>query len=358
MRLAEFTVEANDWHNAIQAINKLAVPFNGTINISVGKKVLIESRAELAAIKINLPVQSLSGEMKIGIMLENLRLATASKKGLITFYYEDTQLKIECGNYSSAMNTVDFVPYDDIEKQELQYNELDEEACKFLTKAIRQVLLKPNLTTPIMPVLVRLGRKSSLVCCYALDHLAFIKSEFTVSKPLELSMPIELLLNILTVFDQCKIAYNDSIVMCESPWAKLFVSLPATNAFIESKTLIERLQMFMQQSDGSEIELDKKELVDFFGNSKAVASKERSELIFDCQPKLTTITRSTSIGRTRLELPRASKECQYKLDGEYFAEAVNQCKDDKVKLTCYKDLGFTLINTQQGSYMILALNKD
>lgn len=358
MRLAEFSVNADDWHTAIQAINKLAVPFNGTINISVGQKILIESRAELAAIKINLPVQSLSGEMKIGIMLENLRLATANKKGLITFYYEDTQLKIECGNYSSAINTVDFVPYDDIEKQELTYNELNEEACKFLTKAVRQVILKPNLTTPIMPVLARLGRKSSLVCCYALDHLAFIKTDFSVAKPIELSMPIELLLNILTVFDQCKVAYNDSVVMCESAWAKVFVSLPATDAYIESKTLLERLQMFMKQSDGSEIELDKKELVDFFGNSKAVASKERSELIFDCQSKLTTITRSTSFGRTRLELPRASKECQYKLDGEYFAEAVNQCKEEKVKLTCYKDLGFTLINTQQGSYMILALNKD
>lgn len=358
MRLAEFTIDSNDWHNAIQAINKLATPFNGTINISIGQKVLIESRAELAAIKINLPVKSINGEARLGIMLENLRLATASKKGLMTFYYEDTQLKIECGNYSSAMNTTDYVPYDDIEKQELEYNELNEEACKFLIKAVRQVILKPNLTTPIMPVLVRLGRKSSLVCCYALDHLAFIKNEFTVSKPLELSMPIELLLNILTVFDSCKIAYNESVVMCESAWAKVFVSLPATDAYIESKTLLERLQMFMKQSDGSEIELDKKEMVDFFGNAKAVASKERSELIFDCQQKLTTLTRSTSIGRTRLELPRASKECQYKLDGEYFAEAVNQCKDEKVKLTCYKDLGFTLINTQQGSYMILALNKD
>lgn len=358
MRLAEFTIDSNDWHNAIQAINKLATPFNGTINISIGQKVLIESRAELAAIKINLPVKSINGEARLGIMLENLRLATASKKGLMTFYYEDTQLKIECGNYSSAINTTDYVPYDDIEKQEIEYNELNEEACKFLIKAVRQVILKPNLTTPIMPVLVRLGRKSSLVCCYALDHLAFIKNAFTVSKPLELSMPIELLLNILTVFDSCKIAYNESVVMCESAWAKVFVSLPATDAYIESKTLLERLQMFMKQSDGSEIELDKKEMVDFFGNAKAVASKERSELIFDCQQKLTTLTRSTSIGRTRLELPRASKECQYKLDGEYFAEAVNQCKDEKVKLTCYKDLGFTLINTQQGSYMILALNKD
>lgn len=358
MKLAEFVVDSNVWQSAIQAIVKLAVPFNGTINIVVNESVMIESRAELAAVSIKLPVESVSGSAKIGVVLENLRLAS-NKRGKITFAYEDTQLKISSGNYNSAINTVDYVPYDDIEKQsDLEFADLSEESCKWLSKSVKQVTLKPSLTTPIMPVLVKLGKKSSLVCCYALDHLSFIKTEYTVSKPIELSMPVDLLMNILSVFTECKIAHTDSIVACENDWISAYVSLPATDSYIESKTLLERLQMFMKQTDGSELELDKNEIVEFFGNAKAVASKERSELIFECDDSKTTITRSTSLGRASVEMPRASQSCSYKLDGEYFAEAINQCKNEKVKLTCYKNLGFTLINTLSSSYAILALNKD
>ncbi len=365
MRLAEFTVNSDDLQRALQAIMKLAVPFNGTINIAISANgVEIESRAELSALKINLPILSCNGDIKLGVTFENLRLATAGKKGVLTFFYEDTRLKIEVANYSSAIGTIDFMHYEDIEEHnDLVFNNIDAATAAWMLKSTRAVQLKPNLTTPIMPVLVKLGQDESLVACYALDHLSFIKdSEFKTEKNIELSMPVETLVNILSVFDEFKLGYNDSVVVCKSDWASVSTALPATDAYIESSTLIDRLALFTSQEDGSELEFSKKEINDFLGNSKAVASKERCELIFDCQEKITKVERSTAFGNVRLELMKATKPCRYKLDGEYFAEALKQCKtkdeDDKVKIACYKDYGFTLINTQPGSYTIVALNKD
>ena len=95
---AEIVVESSVLSEAIKSILKLATPYTGSVNFSVTKdKIVIESRAELSIIIIELPFVSCTlshDKITFSLVLDQLRIATTSRKGNIKLVYDNSKFII------------------------------------------------------------------------------------------------------------------------------------------------------------------------------------------------------------------------------------------------------------------------
>ena len=192
---AEIVVESSVLSEAIKSILKLATPYTGSVNFSVTKdKIVIESRAELSIIVIQLPFVSCSlshNKITFSLVLDQLRIATTSRKGNIKLVYDNSKFIIAASRYRSELMTTDYVEYPaPVSLKDANVLKITAEQSKWLFDIINSVALKPTAISPIMPVNVHISKASTIVACYARDHIVFIKDD-ALTGNLDFAIPVE-----------------------------------------------------------------------------------------------------------------------------------------------------------------------
>lgn len=359
--LAKVTFAGNALKEGIAAVLKLAAPYTGTVNITITQdEFLIESRAELNIAFVKIPTESIELQeevVRFGIMIEQLRLAIGNKKDKITLSLENVVLKIAAKNYRSELTTIDYIEYPKVAKQDSETLVITKEQSEWLKSTANSVALKPNLISPIMPVTVHADNSGITVACYARDHIVFTQSDKITGK-IDFSIPIESFAAIFSVFgkDEFKLMASESYVHAKNDLYEVYISLPATDAYLPVDVLLTRLTAF-KESNGSDVIINYKELTEFFSNIKAVMMTERPEVGITTSKGKAIFSCKTSLGNVQFACVNETDDAiDIKLDAEYLKEAVSKTDKKDVKIKCCQNDGFVLIPLKDESCSVIALN--
>lgn len=360
---AEVIVDNNELSTAIKNILKVAAPYTGSANFTVTKdKLIIESRAELSIAFIKIDVESAKisyPKITFSLSLEQLRVATASRKGKIKLIYDNSKFIIAASKYRSELMTTDYIEYPPPNAmKDAKVIKVTEQQSKWLYNSISSVALKPTAISPIMPVNVHIDDKGIVVACYARDHIVFIKDD-ELKGNLDFAIPIEAFAAIFSVFKDSEftLTSTESFLKASSESVVAYTSLPATDSYMTNDVLLPRIDAFLS-CNSTEIEIPYKDLSAFFSNSRAVATAERAEIIFKANASKTLLECTSVNGSIKASFDGCKGEaCSIKLDAEYLQEAIS--KTDKAKgvvIKCSQEQGFVLIPLKSNAYSVIALN--
>lgn len=361
---AKVKVNAEIFSEVIASIARVAAPFNGSINIEVKNGQLkIESRAELSILFVDCPTEAITGECRFGVMFDALKAACSHRKGELVLSYENSVFKVAAKNYKTELATVDYVEYNDPVKVDETILEISAEQSQWLKEAINIVALAPNLTSPIMPIAVKVNAEEVFVACYCRDHIAFIRDNELLSEtPLEFAIPSDAAIALFSIFNKSNftLASSSTFVKAYNHVFTLYLSLPATDAYLPHDLLQQRITLFLG-SESTDIHLPFEEMTAFFANSKSVATKERGEILVQTSAKRSVLSRTTSNGTVKaaFEGNKANSTVELKLDEEYLKEAIGKIdkKEKEVIIKCQDQQGFVLIPGKKNSHSVIALNK-
>jgi hypothetical protein len=360
---AEIVVESSVLSEAIKSILKLATPYTGSVNFSVTKdKIVIESRAELSIIIIELPFVSCSlshDKITFSLVLDQLRIATTSRKGNIKLVYDNSKFIIAASRYRSELMTTDYVEYPaPVSLKDANVLKITAAQSKWLFDIINSVALKPTAISPIMPVNVHINKASTIVACYARDHIVFIKDD-ALTGNLDFAIPVEAFAAIFSVFKDSEftLTSTESYLKAENNNIVAYTSLPATDAYMSNEILLPRIDAFLQCNE-TELKIPYKELAAFFSNTRAVATAERAEIAIKANSKKTLLECNSVNGSIKASFEGCvGQECDIKLDAEYFQEAISKSnKDQEVIIKCNQEQGFILLPLKNNAYSVIALN--
>lgn len=359
---ATITVDSKILLNTIQVINHAAAPYSGSVNVVCKDGTFsIESRAELSTINTVVPTESIEGNAEFGVMLDTLQSACSGRAGIITITYENTVLSIKSKGYKIDLASVDYVAYSPVAKPNADSVKISVEQSNWLKSAISLVALTPNLTSPIMPVAVSIDSDGTTVACYARDHISFIKTAELVSdSKIEFAIPVESAVSLFNTFKDAEFTLiaEESYVHAENNICSLYISLPATDAYLPYDELQSRIDVFMS-SEAPTITIPIAELNTLFGNCKALATKERGELIIKSNTKKTIISKTSANGTANALFTGCSEgSLEIKIDEQYFQEALSKVdkKSDAV-IKCNADMGFIVVPGKNDCYSVIALNR-
>lgn len=354
-------LESDLIQEALRVALRLAPPLTGNVILeSDGSKLKLKSASDLARCSITIP-GSVQGEALFAIPTDSLRDATKGRKEL-EVVFDKSMLNIKNGRYVAKLSTVDAIQTDeDAEpsKDKGQTWKLTPEQATWLKTAVATVALKPSVAEgAFMPVSVKLTKKAAFVSCYDNNHMAFINSK-DVQGDLDVTLPIETFNAVLDVFNkvQCTMTVTNSALRVRNKLVDVLLSLPDVDneEMIAVDTVIEKAKEALA-AKGKSIEVAKSELVSFMDNARAVATKERSEIVAEIEPGKLKLSVVTTNGSSKIVLKANTKtKGSFKIDFEFFDEAVRKGAETLVlKLV---DDSFLMVEGRE-SYAVMALNQD
>lgn len=360
--LADIIVDNSKLKDAISTVLKLAPPYTNAANLTVeNNQLTIESRAELsiAIVKVDLESATLSQDkVSFGIDFNQFRIATANRKGNIKLTYTGAVLLISATRYKTELITVDYVQYPAVPVIDAKQLVINKEQSKWLNSIVNTVALKPTAISPIMPISVYIDKESITASCYSRDHIIFIKSD-ELKGDLEFAVPIETFAAIFSSFGNSEftLTASDVYLKAENNQYMAYMSLPSTDAYMPTETLLERIKIFSENCN-SELSIDYKELSNFFSNCRAVATSERAELIIFSNKDKTVLECKSVLGYVKTSFAGCTGEdINLKVDAEYFQEAISKCdKTLEVTIKCSQEMGYILIPLKNKAYSVIALN--
>ncbi len=354
----KITIESSALQEAIRVAGRLAPPLTGNVTFeSDGKKAFLHSASEVNRCSINMPCNVEGKAITFAIGLNALKDATKGRKTL-EIVFDKTMCKIKSGSYSCELPTVDALEME-TSKEAVKGTAIKVTAdqATWLKSALSTVALKPTaLLSFFMPVFIKLTAKGAFVTCYDSLHLAFINSK-EITGEMELTLPIDMMMAVLDTFNgsDFKLEVTQSTLYVANKLVKVSLSLPQEEEGIKGPDVLEKSRE-VSKINGKEIVVAKQQMLEFFDNARAVATKERSE-----------VTITTDSGKIRLEVntPNGSSkaivkaDCKVKttskIDFEFLDEAVRKCPDEvSMKLVDGAFISFKL----KAATVLVSLNQD
>lgn len=355
----KITIESSALQEAIRVAGRLAPPLTGNVTFeSDGKKAFLHSASEVNRCSINMPCDVEGRATTFAIGLNALKDATKGRKTL-EIVFDKTMCKIKSGNYACELPTVDALEIEATKEQaKTTQIKVTADQAVWLKSALTTVALKPTaLLSFFMPVFIKLTSKGAFVTCYDSLHLAFMNSK-EITGDMELTLPIDMMLAVLDTFNGAPftLEVTQSTLYVSNKLVKVSLSLPQEeDGGIKGADVLEKARE-VSKIDGSEIVVAKQEMLEFFDNARAVATKERSE-----------VTMRTVAGKVRLEVntPNGSSkgdlkaDCKTKstskIDFEFLDEAVRKCPDSvSMKLVDGAFISFKL----KSATVLVSLNQE
>lgn len=355
------TVDSEMLQEALRVALRLAPPMTGNLTLeSDGSKLSLKSASDVARCTIVIP-GTVQGEALFAIPTESIRDATKGHKEL-SLEFDKSMLNVKSGRYSAKLSTVDAIQSDedsDQSKEKPQVWKLTTEQASWLKTAVSTIALKPSVSvTSFMPVSVKLTKKAAFVSCYDNNHMTFINSA-DVTGDLDVTLPLDTFNAVLDVFNKvsCTMYVSSSSLRVRNKLVDVTLSLPSVESdeVIAVDAVIEKAKEALG-AKGKAIEVAKSDVVAFLDNARAVATKERSELIADVEPGKLKLSVTTTNGSSKILLKANSKaKGSFKIDFDFFDEAVRKGAESLViKLV---DSSFIMISGPH-AHSIMALNQE
>lgn len=327
----QLTVDGLILQEAIRVVAKLAPPVSGSVTIQVANsKAYMHSVAELSRVSILMP-GTVDGEATFAIDLNTLKDASKNR-GEITCKYEKTLFKIKSGSYLAELATSDALNVEEDDDRKVgTIIKLSSEQSTWLKSAVTTVALKPiTILSSFMPVTVKLSDKGAFVSCYDTEHMAFLNSK-EITGDMDVTLPADMLQAVLDTFSKAplKMQMGVSNLHVSNALIKVSVALPQAedNSSVSADDVINKAKSAIKEA-GLDIEVSKKDILDFLDNSKAIATKERGELTIQTEKGKLKLEVVTSNGTTKTVLKaNVLTSVKVKVDFEFFNEAISKCPE-------------------------------
>jgi hypothetical protein len=352
-------IDAAIIQEAVRIALRLAPPISGNFTLEANQnKLYLHSETDLSRCSVLLPCDMASDDMTFALPVDALREATRGRKQM-TAVLDDSLLKIKSGKYAVALTTQDAIERDEDQRPSgatsfhLTYKQLT-----WLKSAVARVALKPtqNLTT-FMPILIQFTDKSAFVCCVDDNHMMFTTTK-TIVGDLDITLPLETVTALLDTFGtgDCELVVTNAALYANNPVAEVMLALPDTKEVVPAEIVREKAKEALR-ADGAVVELDKKEVKDFLYNARAVSDKSRLELQVHIEPDSALLAVKTTVGTAKTKLEATTKaSCDFRIDLEYFEEALNKSKDsDTVK---FKYVESFIVIYCSDAYSLISLNQE
>lgn len=351
-----FKIDAAHIQEALRVIGRLATPDSGNVTISSnGKKVFIHSSSETSHCSINIPAAVEGKAGTFAISMNALRDATKGRKEL-EVEYAKTMCRIKSGSYRCELATVDALEVEAQEEERKTKVEFSGEQAAWIKSAVSTVALKPTaLLSSFMPLGLKLTSKGAFIACYDVNHMAFLNSD-EVKGDVELKLPLDTLTAVLDAFGGSSfvLELGRASVMVKNKLVKVNLSLPQEEENeLQLSDVIETAKA-AKKAEGQTIVVPKDEIIAFLDNSRAIATKERSEIKIAVSEGKLKLEVTTVQGSAKAMLKVKSKSCEFAIDFEYLDEAVRKAGTN-VEMKLVKDEFLSM--QLKDSTLVLSLNQ-
>lgn len=351
-------LESSTIQEALRVVMKIAPPVQGTVTIeSDGKKAFMHSVSDVNRCTYKLPGKVEGKPTVFAIGVESLMAATRNRKE-IELSYDKMMLKIKSGNYRVDLATSDALQLDYESEKKTKTIKLDAEQASWLKQAVANVALKPTaILSAFMPVSIKMTSKGTFIACYDTQHMAFLSTK-EIKGDMDVTLPLDTLTSILDTF-------NNAAFQMEMSQANLYVTNVLVSAVLampepEENAItgddVRGKAKEASDMNGKEIELVKRDVVEFLDNAKAVTTKERGEIKLLAEKGKLKLSVVTVNGSAKTSLKAATnKAMKINIDFEYFEEAVRKCDDTVLLKVVGKDF---VMFKQKKATVLVALNQD
>ena len=354
--------------NQLRILTKLVQPKEGNIAVGVSdSNFRIYSMNDMATYQSLVPSDLAEGNTVVGISIDAFRTILSGRKD-VDLELVNGMLVIKEGKYKAEIPTTDAVEVQAIsEKLESTKDEktkswnVDEDHSKWLKNAISDVTLKvPDSLGAFMPLTIKVSNKGAFVICYDATHISFIMANAEdISGELELTMPTDMLASVFDAFcgHRFKLIVSESNLMVKSKLMTITLQLPITDSYIDIKKLFEVSKSSID-ADGDWLSIDRSALAQFLDSCRAVASKERSELVVNSDGKKAQFTVRTVNGNITQLFETKSKKVKFKIDFGYFDEAFRKGTSEAVEFKVISDSSLVMQGKNKNGWSVISLNGD
>lgn len=351
-----FKIETSAIQEALRIIGRLAAPDSGNVTVqSTGKKVFIHSSSETARCSVNVPASVEGKPGTFALSMNALKDATKGRKEL-DIEYSKTMCKIKSGAYKCELSTVDALEIEASEEKLDTKIEFSGEQSAWIKSAVSTVALKPTaLLSSFMPVGLKLTSKGAFVACYDVNHMAFLNSD-EIKGDMDIKLPLDTLVAVLDAFGASSFSMElgKASVLVSNKLVKVSLSLPQEEEQeLQMSDVIETAKA-AKKAEGKHLVVPRDEVLAFLDNSRAIATKERSEIKVSVADGKLKMEVTTVQGSAKAIMKVKSKNCEFAIDFEYLDEAVRKASQN-VELKVVKD-EFLAVQLKD-STVVLSLNQ-
>lgn len=352
-----FTLDSASLQEAIRVIGRLAPPDSGNLTISsTGKKVFVHSSSETSQCSINVPATVQGKANTFALPMTALRDATKGRKTL-DMEFSKAMCHIKSGTYKCELSTVDALEVEPQAEEKGTVIEFTSEQAAWIKSAVATVALRPTaLLASFMPVAVKLTKKGAFVSCYDVNHMAYLNSD-EITGNMEIKLPLDTLVAVLDAFGSAAftLELGKSSVSVSNKLVKVNLSLPQEEENeLQLADVVETVKA-ARKAEGQALVIDKEELMAFLDNSKAIATKERSEIRVQVGDGKMKMSVTTVQGSAKTIIKTKSKSCNFAIDFEYLDEAVRKA-GTAVEMKLVKDEFLAI--SQKNSTILISLNQE
>jgi len=315
----KITTDLDVLQKALDIITRVAPPVSEAVTFMSSKgKLRLFSQGELGRCRVLVPCEVV-GDGEFAVPLEALKNAIKGRKKL-NLSLANAMLSISSGAYKAKLNTVDVIPEDELDQEEVKTSTITPEQATWLKQALRSVALRPTtILSSWMPVGIVINAKGAFVACYDENHMSWTRSS-KVTGDLETVMPIETMAMLLDLFQATDftISQGKAYMTIKNKLVTATLSAPKVDDLHSVADVRSRTQEAMKMK-ANEVQFVKADLSAFIDNARAVIGKERPELSLEADGKAVTLEVQTGQGHVKSQI-KASGKAKFKVDLEYLSE--------------------------------------
>lgn len=355
----QLLIESSVVQEALRVISRLAPPSaSGTITItSDGSGAVMHSASDVDRCSYTLPCKVKGKGGMFAIAIEALRDATKGRNDL-DMTYDKNLLIIKSGSYVTKLATADAMQNEYDTEKKLSKIKVTSEQAIWLKSALASVALKPTtILSTFMPVSIKLTKKGAFLACFDTQHMAFLESK-EIEGEMEVVLPLHTLQAVLETFNSAKFTMelSSSNLYVTNPLINVVLALQQAEEGAVTADDVRTKAKEASKMDGSEIELAKKDVIEFLDNARAVMTKERGEINIATEKGKVRLTTRTVNGSTKVTIPgKVKKTMSVNIDYEYFDEAVRKCEDAVIMKVVGQDF---IMFVQKKASVLVALNQE
>jgi len=314
--------------HALDITQKLAAPGeDGVVAISYDgtKKLTIRSASDTSQSVVRVQFDSIEGEaVEFGIVLASLRDATKGHT-TISMTVANAVVTLKAKGSVITLPTVDTPDIEGVSKaEEEQEWELSAETAATLLGAVKAVALKPTtMLTSWIPIGIRLRKNSGFVCSYDDNRVSW--GTIKEGGDFECVAPTDTMVAVLDALKghSLRVATSKGRLAVTTKTAQVIINTPVDDTLSSLDEVIEKSREMAKQK-GQIGALDRGTLQRFFDNARAITGKDRAEIVSNGK----TLSIQSTIGAVTHDMPAP----EFKVDFEFFAEAVGKVQGSSVNL--------------------------
>jgi hypothetical protein len=341
----KITVDTKIFAKSLDTLLKLAPPTNTFVSFSFdGKRLVAESSSDLSQCSLKIPLEAAAGDA-IKFAMPIAAMSDAIKgHATLDISVANASLKIKGKGYEANLATVEATELDEVEQIDVKSWTLEAESLAWLSKAAKQVQLKPTtILSSWVPIGIKVTDKSAFVACYDSQRLCWTASK-EAKGDFQCVAPAGTLIAVLDAFQgqTLKVETGKGRLKITSKTAKVTISLPVED---DLPTLEEVMTKVKEagKMEGKEHTVEKAAVQQFFDNARSVVQKERAEITAGKNG----LSIQSNTGKVETKLAAGN----FKIDYEFFVEAVSKVASEAVTFKVVEG-AFLSIGTAKGSIIV------